>query len=108
MISNKPIVSILFPSESSYIQLIKVPYNRQETRPGWYTFVSHHFRHPDLGGGLRKRDVVAIEYYLRRGEKMLEAYSREGVKTVRPPDTQDWPMNWVAKGGKDRDRKAQE
>lgn len=39
---------------------------------------------------------------------MLEAYSREGVKTVRPPDTQDWPMNWVAKGGKDRDRKAQE
>lgn len=61
----------------------------------------HNFRGPDLGGGLKKKDVVAIEYYLRRGEKMLEAYSREGVKTVSFPQSHDFPLGWIAKGGKD-------
>ncbi|KAG0666882.1 hypothetical protein C6P46_003592 [Rhodotorula mucilaginosa] len=44
----------------------------EEHRPAWYTFVSNQFRHPDIGGGLRKRDVAAIEHLLRRGHKMVE------------------------------------
>ncbi|KAL8277412.1 hypothetical protein RQP46_010134 [Phenoliferia psychrophenolica] len=60
--------------------LVVVASKPPETRSSWYQFISHHFRHPSLGGGLRKQDVGAIEYYLRRGEKMLESYSQDGVK----------------------------
>lgn len=75
----------------------------QEHRPAWYTFVSNQFRHPDIGGGLRKRDVAAIEHLLRRGNKMVEQYGQPSVKAVALPDgTRDYPLGWVARGGKSR------
>ena len=73
----------------------------QETRSAWFQFVSHQFRHESLGGSLRKKDVGAIEYYIRRGEKMLESYSQEGVKSVSVPSGEWWDEGWVAKGGKE-------
>ncbi|ORY88478.1 hypothetical protein BCR35DRAFT_301629 [Leucosporidium creatinivorum] len=74
-----------------------------ETRPGWFAFVSHQFRHPTLGGGLRRKDVGAIEYYLRRGEKMLEQFQSTGAKSVSIPEgSEEWKQGWVAKGGKER------
>lgn len=72
----------------------------QDTRKDWYLFVSHQFRHPTLGGSLRKKDVGAIEYYIRRGEKMLDSYKSPAVTKVSPPATEAWPLGWVAKGGK--------
>ncbi|KAM0756110.1 hypothetical protein T439DRAFT_20892 [Meredithblackwellia eburnea MCA 4105] len=74
--------------------------------PAWYQFISHHFRHPSLGGGLRKQDVGAIEYMLRRGEKMLDSYGRQGVKSVIVPvvegdeDRGRWPQGWVVNRGR--------
>ncbi|GAA5956525.1 hypothetical protein JCM8115_000598 [Rhodotorula mucilaginosa] len=75
----------------------------EEHRPAWYTFVSNQFRHPDIGGGLRKRDVAAIEHLLRRGHKMVEQYGQSSVKSIALPDgTIEYPFGWVAKGGKSR------
>lgn len=54
-----------------------------------------------MGGSLRKKDVTAIEYYLRRGEKMLESYKGDGVKSVSVPEGEGgWPIGWVGRGGK--------
>ncbi|GAA5820219.1 hypothetical protein JCM10212_006786 [Sporobolomyces blumeae] len=72
-----------------------------ETRPAWFTFVSHQFRHESAGGGLRKKDVGAIEHLLRKGEKQLEMYSSPGVKNVvLPSESEHWPMGWIARGGR--------
>ncbi|KAK4330615.1 LOW QUALITY PROTEIN: hypothetical protein RTBOTA2_006297 [Rhodotorula toruloides] len=60
---------------------------RMDTRPAWYRFVSHQFRDPELGGGLRRKDIAAIEHLLRRGEKMLDSYGSPGVKNVVLPLT---------------------
>lgn len=77
----------------------------QETRAAWFAFIVHQFRSPELGGSLRKKDVTAIEYYLRRGEKMLESYKQEGVKNVSLPEGgEHWPLGWVGKGGKEGQR----
>lgn len=38
---------------------------------------------------------------MRRGDKMLETYGSPGVKKVVVPDTHEWPLGWVAKGGKE-------
>ncbi|CEQ42084.1 SPOSA6832_03870, partial [Sporobolomyces salmonicolor] len=74
-----------------------------ETRPAWFAFVSHQFRHREQGGGLRRKDHSAIEHLLRRGEKQLEVYSSSGVRNVVvPDDAHEWPLGWVAKGGKAR------
>ncbi|GAA5998848.1 Sdh6p [Rhodotorula paludigena] len=73
-----------------------------KNRPAWFAFVSHQFRHPSLGGGLKRKDVSAIEHLLRRGDKMIETYGSPGVKNVVvPEDAHNWPQNWVAKGGKE-------
>ncbi|TNY19294.1 hypothetical protein DMC30DRAFT_400779 [Rhodotorula diobovata] len=72
-----------------------------EHRPAWFAFVSHQFRHPSLGGGLKRKDVSAIEHLMRRGDKMLETYGSPGVKKVVVPATEPWPLGWVAKGGKE-------
>ncbi|GAA5847276.1 hypothetical protein JCM9279_000215 [Rhodotorula babjevae] len=72
-----------------------------ENRPAWFAFVAHQFRHPTLGGGLKGKDVSAIEHLVRRGDKMLETYGSPGVKKVVVPDTHEWPLGWVAKGGKE-------
>jgi succinate dehydrogenase assembly factor 1 len=54
---------------------------------------------------LKKKDVGAIEYYLRRGERMLESYKQDGVTNVSVPEGgEKWPTGWVAKGGKERTR----
>lgn len=87
-----------FPLPSCSCSLLAQP---QETRSAWFQFVSHHFRHPDLGGGLRSRDTSAIEYFLRRGEKMLDSYGSSTTTTVRVPETHHWPEGWVARGGKE-------
>jgi hypothetical protein len=50
---------------------------------------------------VRKKDVGAIEYYLRRGGKMLDAYQGPGTGGITP-ESMDYPMNWFAKGGKNR------
>ncbi|GAA5985477.1 hypothetical protein JCM10908_006990 [Rhodotorula pacifica] len=72
-----------------------------EHRIAWYTFVSNQFRHPDIGGGLRKRDVAAIEHLLRRGHKMVDQYGQASVKAISLPDgMRQYPLGWVAKGGK--------
>ncbi|GAA5939985.1 Sdh6p [Sporobolomyces koalae] len=72
-----------------------------DKRPAFYKYVVHQFRHPSLGGGLKRKDVQSIEYLLRKGEKQLESYSSSGVKNVvLPQDTEDWPLGWIAKGGK--------
>ncbi|BGP73834.1 hypothetical protein NBRC10513v2_007253 [Rhodotorula toruloides] len=68
-----------------------------DTRPAWYRFVSHQFRDPELGGGLRRKDIAAIEHLLRRGEKMLDSYGSPGVKNVVLPVTADWPLGWAAR-----------
>ncbi|GAA5917166.1 hypothetical protein JCM6882_003277 [Rhodosporidiobolus microsporus] len=76
-----------------------------DSRPAWYAFVAHQFRHPSLGGGLKRKDVSAIEHLLRRGEKMLETYESPTVKSVGVPDEAwQWPRGWVAKGGKEADK----
>ncbi|BGP27691.1 hypothetical protein JCM10295v2_006666 [Rhodotorula toruloides] len=67
------------------------------TRPAWYRFVSHQFRDPKLGGGLRRKDIAAIEHMLRRGEKMLESYGSTSVKNVVVPVTAHWPLGWAAR-----------
>lgn len=121
MVGSKPLVrfrsqlsssccpaSLLFRPDMMHEQLKRshkltnIPHS-QASRPSWYAFVSHQFRHPTLGGGLKKKDVGAIEYYLRRGEKMLEMYEKDGVKNVSVPDGEEgrWEMGWVAKGGKE-------
>ncbi|POY75382.1 hypothetical protein BMF94_1539 [Rhodotorula taiwanensis] len=75
------------------------------SRPSWYAFVSHQFRHPTVGGGLRKRDVAAIEHLLRRGNKMVDQYGQSSVTAISlPEDTEEYPLGWVAKGGKDTAR----
>ncbi|GAA5835845.1 hypothetical protein JCM5353_003369 [Sporobolomyces roseus] len=74
-----------------------------ENRPAFYNFVVHQFRHPAAGGGLKRKDVQAIEHLLRKGEKQLDSYSSSGVKNIKlPSDAQEWPMGWIAKGGKGR------
>ena len=96
MITQKPIV------RSSPLPPPVPPLTHpQETRPAWFAFVSHQFRHPSLGGGLRKKDVGAIEYYCRKGEKMLASYESPAVKKIQVPETMHWPEGWVAKGGKE-------
>ncbi|GAA6020599.1 hypothetical protein JCM10207_008681 [Rhodosporidiobolus poonsookiae] len=73
-----------------------------ETRPSWFAFVAHQFRAPELGGGLRRKDVQAIEHLLRRGDKMLETYASPTVKNVAvPEEAWQWKQGWIAKGGKD-------
>ncbi|BGP43547.1 hypothetical protein JCM10450v2_007720 [Rhodotorula kratochvilovae] len=72
-----------------------------ESRPAWFAFVAHHFRHPSLGGGLKRKDISAIEHLCRRGDKMLETYGSPGVTKVVVPTTEHWPIGWVAKGGKE-------
>jgi succinate dehydrogenase assembly factor 1 len=70
-------------------------------------FVSHHFRgiSPGLGGSLRKRDVAAIEFLLRRMNRMKDSYESTSVRNVAPPgEAWDWPRGWIAKGGRDRPR----
>ncbi|KAK4047453.1 hypothetical protein OIV83_005365 [Microbotryomycetes sp. JL201] len=75
-----------------------------DARPAWYQFVAHQFRHKDLGGGLRKMDVGAIEYLLRRGDKMLEGFERPGTKSVSVPDeATHWPLGWAATAPDKRD-----
>ncbi|GAA5820829.1 hypothetical protein JCM11251_001832 [Rhodosporidiobolus azoricus] len=77
-----------------------------ESRPAWFAFVQHQFRHPSLGGGLKRKDVSAIEHLLRRGEKMLDSYESPTVKSVGVPDEAwQFPQGWVAKGGKGVDKK---
>lgn len=58
----------------------------QASRPSFLLYLRHAFRHPSLGGGLRKRDFSAIEYMLRRGERMVsEVFEDVGVKRVGLP-----------------------
>lgn len=49
--------------------------------------------------------VGAIEYYIRRGEKMLESYSSNSVKSVSVPFDADEArargLGWIARGGKE-------
>ncbi|KAI5480398.1 hypothetical protein MNV49_000973 [Pseudohyphozyma bogoriensis] len=72
-----------------------------ETRSAWYQFIASQFRSPTLGGGIRRKDVGAIEYYLRRGDKMLEQYGSDRVKSVQGVAGERWPEGWVARGGKE-------
>lgn len=67
-------------------------------RSSWYQFVSAQFRDPALGGGVKRKDVTAIEYYLRRGEKMLDTYGAPAVRSVRVPSDTWWPEGWVVRG----------
>lgn len=97
MIAQKPLVR---PSLSS-AELAPNANSAQETRPAWFAFVSHQFRHPSLGGALRKKDVGAIEYYCRKGEKMLASFASPAVKNIQVPETMHWPEGWIAKGGKE-------
>lgn len=62
--------------------------------------MTHQFRSAELGGGVRPRDVGTVEFYVRKGEKMLEMYSHQGVKNVVPPEgVQDlYALGPVAKG----------
>ncbi|BGP20203.1 hypothetical protein JCM10213v2_008339 [Rhodosporidiobolus nylandii] len=72
-----------------------------ESRPAWFAFVAQQFRAPGLGGGLKRKDVHAIEHLLRKGEKQLETYGSPTVKSVGvPEEAWQWPQGWVAKGGK--------
>lgn len=78
----------------------------QKFRPAWFQFVSFHFRHPTKGAALRPRDFGAIEHAIRQGKKMLEQYEISSIKNVSMPVSDQgpsqWPLGWVAKGGKDR------
>ncbi|GAA6009653.1 hypothetical protein JCM11491_001049 [Sporobolomyces phaffii] len=79
-----------------------------DKRPAFYRFVVHQFRHPSAGGGLKRKDVQSIEYLLRKGEKQLESYSSSGVKNVvLPQETEDWPLGWIAKGGRAGQRRVE-
>ncbi|GAA5886499.1 hypothetical protein JCM16303_001432 [Sporobolomyces ruberrimus] len=74
-----------------------------DKRPAFYNFVMHQFRDPSAGGGLKRKDVQSIEYLIRKGEKQLESYSSSGVKNVvLPHGSREWPLGWIAKGGKER------
>jgi succinate dehydrogenase assembly factor 1 len=82
----------------------------QHTRPSWHLFIHHQFRHPTLGGGIRRKDVGAIEYLIRRGDKMLEGYKGQGTTSVSGvpqdpgPEREEYAaggqLGWIAKGGK--------
>ncbi|SCV68170.1 BQ2448_291 [Microbotryum intermedium] len=75
------------------------------TRPMWFAFVSHQFRSPSLGGGLCKKDVGAIEYYLRRADKMLDAYEQPSTTSVGVTDEMQrsvqGKLGWVCRQPKE-------
>ncbi|GAA5871726.1 hypothetical protein JCM8547_008125 [Rhodosporidiobolus lusitaniae] len=88
--------------------LVMVRSKPLDSRPSWFAFVSHQFRSPSLGGGLRRKDVAAIEHMLRRGEKMLDSYESPTVKSVGVGE-EAWRgvegrLGWVARGRKERER----
>lgn len=102
LVQSKPLVRPSLSPPRPGSRSLTAPSFAQENRPAWFAFVSHQFRHPSLGGGLKRKDVSAIEHLLRRGDKMIETYGSPGVKNVVvPEDAHDWPQNWVAKGGKE-------
>ncbi|PWN53266.1 hypothetical protein IE53DRAFT_310518 [Violaceomyces palustris] len=62
----------------------------EENRPNFLLYLRHFFKHPNMGGGLTRRDFSAIEYMKRRCDKMLdEVFLHPGVKDIRlPPQTE--------------------
>ncbi|GAA96253.1 uncharacterized protein L969DRAFT_42188 [Mixia osmundae IAM 14324] len=58
----------------------------KDNRLEWYLFVQHQFRSPSLGGGLTRRQIGAIEYYIRKGNKQLELLEQDSIRTVHVPD----------------------
>ncbi|WFD34967.1 hypothetical protein MCUN1_001813 [Malassezia cuniculi] len=55
-----------------------------ESKFDFTLYLRHYFRHPQMGGGLSKRDFAAIDYMGRRGIKMLEdLFEDPDVKSIR-------------------------
>lgn len=56
------------------------------SQPSFLLYLRHAFRSPSGGGGLRKRDFGAIEYMLRRGDKMIgDVLEERGTKSISLP-----------------------
>ncbi|EPQ29194.1 uncharacterized protein PFL1_03481 [Pseudozyma flocculosa PF-1] len=57
-----------------------------ETRYNFTLYLRHFFRHPDMGGGLTRRDISAIEYMMRRGRRLVEdTFEPPGIRDVSLP-----------------------
>lgn len=74
------------------IILLLFPHRLQSSQPSFLLYLRHAFRSPQGGGGIRKRDFSAIEYMLRRGDKMMSAvFEEKGVKMISvPAGAREW------------------
>ncbi|PWN18976.1 hypothetical protein BCV69DRAFT_272908 [Microstroma glucosiphilum] len=75
----------------------------EASQPSFLLYLRHAFRSPSGGGGLRKRDFGAIEYMLRRGDKMIgDVLEEKGTKSISlPRGASEWWEEEVrkARGG---------
>lgn len=86
--SNRPVLTVAcFPPDG----------RAQEARPAFYRCCAYYFRSPQAGGAPRPRDVAAIEYLVRRGERQLEMLGKPEVRKVTEPEgAHSYPLGWAA------------